>query len=181
MLDQPFGLDRSELPCTFIPDGYEGSRAAFVGFDRLELRAIWFPNDYQGPQPGYPWVEFGRMTLPSERTALARQGLPSGTGTEAVDTGVTTGRSAAARGLEGAARPLRGQAPGGAQTVGTPDDGMTVVTAPLVYTYPDIDAAMQAWYALRNPSATLAALDALSASNPVVKTLARKGVKQYRT
>ncbi|HME20099.1 MAG TPA: septal ring lytic transglycosylase RlpA family protein [Acetobacteraceae bacterium] len=41
------------------------------------------------------------------------------------------------------------------------------------YGYPDIVAAMAAWNALSDPRVTLAALDAASASNPIVKSLAQ--------
>ena len=69
---EPIGRDRLELPCIFIPEGYQGPRPGYtLGRNTVEFRCIFIPNDYEGPRPGYPWIEFGRMTLEPKPAAGA--------------------------------------------------------------------------------------------------------------
>ena len=161
MPDQPFGLDHFELPCIFIPDGHHSSRAAFVGFDRVEFRAIWIPDDYQGPRPGYPWVEVGRMTLPSEQAA--REERPRRMALAGADGPAASAAAApVAAGVGGCANRTRLSEAGDSGCSGQRDRSVIAPFGPrrLPNTLPDLRA-------------TLAALEAVSVSNPVLISLAR--------
>ncbi|HME23311.1 MAG TPA: hypothetical protein VKI44_18620 [Acetobacteraceae bacterium] len=67
------GFDRVELPAIWVPEG--ASLPAGIWPHAVCFRAILIPDDYDGPRPGYPWVEFGRMTLGKPQAPLQR--LPS--------------------------------------------------------------------------------------------------------
>jgi len=86
---QQIGRYRLELPCIFIPDGYQGPqpRNAF-GRDTAEFRCILIPDSYDGPRPGYPWIEFGRMTL--DPAPVARS--PARAARETVSAAVPAGK-----------------------------------------------------------------------------------------
>ena len=88
---EPIGRDRVELPCIFIPDGDQGPLpSSAFGRDTLELRCIFVSDGHDEPRPGYPWIEFGWLTLdpapsserrahpPMRRSQLPTKRLPDG-------------------------------------------------------------------------------------------------------
>ena len=50
-----------EVPCIWVPEG--GKLPAIPWGDPAIFPAIFIRDGDQGPRPGYPWIEFGRMTL----------------------------------------------------------------------------------------------------------------------
>lgn len=70
-----FGHDTLTLPALFIPDGNPDNLAAgivsAIGPHAVVIPAIFIPDGYDGPRQGYPWIEFGRMTLPGRATTAS--------------------------------------------------------------------------------------------------------------
>ncbi len=65
---EPMAFDRVEIPAIWVPRGSPMPQGVFahpVCFD-----AIWIPDGYDGPMPGYPWVQFGRMTLSQQQASV---------------------------------------------------------------------------------------------------------------
>lgn len=173
---KPMGFDRLPLPCIWVPDGCEPPPLPWS--NTVAFRAIWTPDDHQGPQPGYPWIEFGRMTLPRAAEASNNRAASSNGVTAAGATVAEIGQRTDAPGRDVAAASVPdviGQFVGDAQTAGAGDDRAVAARAWLAgYICLDVGATMKAWNALSDPRFTLTALDALSGSNPVVKSLARE-------
>jgi hypothetical protein len=155
---EPFGRDHVELPCFFIPDGYQGPRPGHAfGYDTVEFRCIFIPDGYDGPRPGYPWIEFGRMTLDPAREVAEAAGRAARSG-ELTSTGAFTTHhgQATAASEPGTTTPLPpraapGQFDGSSRIAGTADDG--VETSRMLHAdhgYPDIGTAMQVWDAVCN-------------------------------
>jgi hypothetical protein len=61
---EPTGRDRVELSCIFIPDGDQGPLpSSAFGRYTVEFRCIFVSDSHDEPRVGYPWIEFGRLTL----------------------------------------------------------------------------------------------------------------------
>lgn len=178
--ERPFGHHTVTLRALLIPDSDQDGLSAAdivnaIGSGAVAFRAMVIPDGSDRPLPGYPWVEFGRVTL---GRGPARARLPASR-----KTSTTAGTTAeAARSDAGdltnmpdsslTASAVLGEAAGEASVdrpAGVGDGGGIRLGG---YGYSDIAAAMAAWNALSDPRVTLAALDAASASNPVVKSLA---------
>ena len=156
---EPVGFNRLELPCIWARDG--GPVGGMPWSQPVSMPAMWIPDGYQGPPPGYPWMEFGRLTLPAEPRAAgaptAGAVIPGG----AVPAAAAPDVAPSPRWL--AAVPL---APGADDTARSPHPG---------YADPNVGAATQARDVLSDLRAAMVALDAASQSNPIVASLARNG------
>lgn len=71
-------FDRLELPCIWIPEGGELPMPLPWGNPAI-FPAIFIPDGYQGPPLGYPWIEFGRMTLRVGKRAGRRSPVSAAT------------------------------------------------------------------------------------------------------
>jgi Bacterial CdiA-CT RNAse A domain len=172
-----------EIPCIWVPDGCDLRQAHWP--NACVFSAIWVPDDDFGTRPGHPWIELGRMALPSEpETAPVPAegavmppwiGLPAGAmGTHGHPVAMPSGE------------PTEGtpQAVSGRLTVGPVAPGLepTANGSRTGYAHRDIGAAMEAWNALSDLRSVRAALDATSpitsvtrAQNSLVKASARAG------
>jgi hypothetical protein len=147
---EPIGRDRVELPCIFIPDGDQGPLpSSAFGRDTVEFRCIFVPGSHDEPRPGYPWVEFGWLTLDPAPTA----GGFKRTASASTDAAVAAADQAAARRTT-------------ALSPATPASGVSPAGELSRYAEPDIAATVALWHALSDPRATLATLDAVSTTGP---------------
>jgi hypothetical protein len=142
---EPIGRDRVELPCIFIPDGDQGPLpSSAFGRDTLELRCIFVSDGHDEPRPGYPWIEFGWLTLDPAPGGRAFKRTASAS----TDAAVAAADQAAAKRTA-------------ALSPATPASGELSR-----YAEPDIAATMALWHALSDPRASLATLDAASTTGP---------------
>ena len=172
------GRDELELPCVWAPDrkneaalptlSHEVSQS--LGHASLAIRAIFQLSGYGGPGPGFPWVEFGRMTLTTEatgdRTALAdnlSRGVAGSAGTDIDPRAATILPEALA---DGETIPPAAPKAGGAYHVTHPATPITGATST------DLGDAITAVNSLHDLRIMLAASEALSPSNPIIASLA---------
>ncbi len=154
----PGGWDQVEFPCIWIPDGAPVPPLPWG--NPVLFRAIFIPDGYEGSRPGYPWVEFGRMTLARTTAAAAGSGAPhrrkpadatpsiwSATVSSVPVEPLASARSDEARG------------PGGWGSRGHS-----------LSHYLDVRATMRLRDVTYNAKAALAGLEATSASNPVLRS-----------
>ena len=178
--ERPFGHHTVKLRALLIPDSDPNGLSAAdivnaIGSGAVAFRAMFIPDGSDLPLPGYPWVEFGRVTLdrgPTRARLPASRKTSTTAGTTAEATGSDAGDLTNMPDLSVTASAVPGEAAGEAG-VGWPagvGDGGGIRLGGSGYS--DIAAAMAAWNALSDPPVTLAALDAASASNPIVKSLA---------
>jgi hypothetical protein len=74
---RPYGHDTLTLRAIFIPDGNPDNVSAADILRTIGPHAVTFPAVFVpdgSPLPGYPWVQFGRMTLPEPKAAKAPAG-----------------------------------------------------------------------------------------------------------
>ena len=174
--ERPFGHHTVKLRALLIPDSDPNGLSAAdivnaIGSGAVAFRAMFIPDGSDLPLPGYPWVEFGRVTLdPGPTRASRNTSTTAGTTTEATrsDAGDLTNMPDSSLTASGALGEAAGEA--GVGWPGGVGDGGGIGLGGSGYS--DIAAAMAAWNALSDPRVTLAALDAASASNPLVKSLA---------
>jgi hypothetical protein len=180
--ERPFGHHTVTLPALFIPEGNPDNISAAdivsaIGPHAVMLPAVFIPDGYDGPRPAYPWIELGRMTLPGRRAAARGVTDTGARAPDVIPAGVSlsdASHEATAPYAPVAAFPVLGEVPGEADA--TEAAGMIACGSGRAVGWrgsgPDIAAAMAAWTAVTDPRVVLAVLDAASASNPVVKSLA---------
>lgn len=151
-------FDDLELPCIFVPEG--GKLPAIPWGDPAIFPAIFIPDGYQGARPGYPWIEFGRVTLRVDKARRPRK--PASAPTTA-----PTRPSPSVSYTEPSAVTPDQPATGSLAPRGIGLEGTMRPTNAL----PDLGAAVRTWNSLSDLSATMAALDALSPTSPYVRGL----------
>jgi len=164
MLLEPIRRDRLELDCIFVPDGSEDPQSgSTLGRNPLGLPCIFVPDDHGGQRLGYPWIEFGRMTLHRKPAAdapgrmRAREEIGNAPVLPAIRRpGAATGPTRAVSSPGSHAGDLSAHSP--AQSASDPRRAPSVADAD-GYTSPDLTATMEAWNSLSDPRAILAALD----------------------
>lgn len=166
---EPIGRDRLELRCMFIPDGYNRPRPAPTGFDHLELRCIWVPDGYNGPPLGHPWIEVGRVAFDAE-PADADTSSPGRPSEGVAD---TRQRRGARHDLPMAVPPLTASNADIAPPAADVAEGWTAWDVSSAYSRADAGAVFPSVNAVPHPRDTLAALQAASPDNPIVRSLAR--------
>ncbi len=165
---EPTTLSRVEFPCIWVPDGCEmppttwGNPAFF--------RAMWIPGGHQDPRPGYPWIEFGRMALPPDGRPVAARPQLSDRVPAAGGTNEKAGQSITVPGSE-AQVPFARHATAHAHPI--EDAADAVRDAQFAAVLPDISATIGSWNAVSDLGVALAALGAVSTSNPIVQSLAQ--------
>ena len=153
-------FENLELPCIWVPAG--GKLPATPWSDPAVFRAIFIPDGYQGPRPGYPWIEFGRMSLRVRKPRGTRAANSVATSPGARQSWSQSGSAPRAVTLgQVAAGPL---APSGGNSDGTRLEAKA---------YPGLGATVRSWTDLSDLRATMSALDALKPSNPWVASAAR--------
>ena len=153
---ESMSFENLELPCIWVPAG--GKLPATPWSDPAVFRAIFIPDGYQGPRPGYPWIEFGRMTLRVRKPRGTRAANSAATSPGARQSWSQSGSAPRAVTLgQVAAGPL------------APSDGTRLEAK----AYPDLGATVRSWTDLSDLRATMSALDALKPSNPWVASAAR--------
>jgi hypothetical protein len=173
-------LTRLELRCSWLSDGWDnaGERAQrrevanLVGGQPAALRAIWLPDDYNGPQPGHPWIEFGRMMLdPASWTGEALAGDRAGSREMIHTAPVLRGQ----RGTDMASQPVSLPAvdtSGGDGSGSQLESHLTEDSSSPAVQFPDgrreLAAAMALWDHLAGPHSSPASLDAALVANPFV-------------
>ena len=115
------------------------------------------------------------MTLSAKQLAAWPRSRPTPWGAEAYSSkdaaNVQRGAGEASDGSR-ASEAAPADRPGAAPADGGDAVGADSEARLAAYSYPNTGAAMKAWNALSDPRATLAALDAASGANPVVRSLA---------
>lgn len=152
-----------------------------MGFDIVEVPFIWVPDGSDDPRPGYPWFEAGRMTLSAEQLAAWRpsdswrwsgQARSAGQGEAVAEQGAATPDQHSM--LLQAFGDAPEQVVMGSQPTGVGNEIAAAAEARFArYSPSEIAEAIEAWHALSDLRAILAALDAASASNPIVRLLAQ--------
>jgi hypothetical protein len=152
-------FDRLELPCIWIPEGGELPATLPWGNPAI-FRAMFIPDGHEGPRPGYPWIEFGRMSLRVGSAGGTRQ-APS----------AATRQSRSVPDAEPRAAALDPPVVGSF----APPGGNSDETSRATKVYPDLGATVRSWTAISDVSATKAALDVLSPNSPYVRGLTGMG------
>lgn len=142
------GRDDFQLDCYFYPETLGGIPLAGMGSNRLQIPCIFLPDGFDGPPPGYPWIYLGRMNLE-----------PS-----ASDSSFLSGDLSRSDSMSVQQRHVSAGATPDVQSSAGPIDrsSLPAVPKPAITAHPLTD--------LRS---TLAALDALTGSNPIVQSMAR--------
>ena len=173
-------FEKLEVPCIFVPEG--GKLPPTPWGDPAIFPAIFIPDGYQGPPPGYPWIEFGRISLrvgeaggpraavSAATTAGGPQFLAAPHGSREAVSSATAARPRQPSSVSDAAPSavaLDQPAAGSLAPIAASTDESELATNLL----PDLSATVRSWNAVSDLSATMAALDALSPTGPQVRGL----------
>ncbi len=153
-------FDNLELPCIFVPEG--GKLPEIPWGDPAMFPAIFIPDGYQGPRPGYPWIEFGRMTLQVPKARRPREAASAATAAG------TRQSMASVSDVEPRAVAPDQLAGGSFAPIGRNSDETRRATN----VYPDLGATVRSWTSPSDLRAMTSALDALSPSSPFVASAA---------
>ncbi len=152
-------FDRPEVPCIWIPEGDELSPTILWSNPAI-FSAMLIPDGYQGPRPGYPWIEFGRMTLPVGE---------AGSGQTAGSAATTAMTRPSPLGSDGEPRVVAFDQ----LDAGPPAPGIRNSDETRLATNADPDLGATIRNVLSDLGAAMTALDALSPSNPLVASVAQ--------